>query len=101
MREDNWREKAVHAQRAFVEVATAISEFEPVTVCATGSQVVLRFSLALFVLCYGAGFFFSHCVSVRCLIIIFCLVNENSVNSLQFVSLTILGQYQSLSLAWC
>lgn len=37
-REDNWREKAVHAQRAFVEVATAISEFEPVTVCATGSQ---------------------------------------------------------------
>ena len=40
MREDNWRDKAVHAQRAFVEVATAISEFEPVTVCATASQVV-------------------------------------------------------------
>lgn len=38
VREDNWREKAVHAQRAFVEVATAISEFEPVTVCVTGSQ---------------------------------------------------------------
>ena len=39
VREDNWRENAVHAQRAFVEVATAISEFEPVTVCAPSSQV--------------------------------------------------------------
>ncbi|KAG0626365.1 hypothetical protein M758_2G120800 [Ceratodon purpureus] len=38
VREDNWRENAVHAQRAFVEVATAISEFEPVTVCAPSSQ---------------------------------------------------------------
>lgn len=38
VREDNWREKAVHAQRAFVEVATAISEFEPVTVCAIADQ---------------------------------------------------------------
>jgi hypothetical protein len=37
-REDNWREKARPAQRAFVEVATAISQFEPVTVCASSDQ---------------------------------------------------------------
>ncbi|KAJ7515758.1 hypothetical protein O6H91_22G026600 [Diphasiastrum complanatum] len=35
---DNWRENAVPAQQAFVEVAVAISQFEPVTVCATASQ---------------------------------------------------------------
>jgi hypothetical protein len=39
-REDNWREKARPAQRAFVEVATAISQFEPVTVCASSDQVI-------------------------------------------------------------
>lgn len=38
-REDNWREKAAPAQHAFVEVATAISQFEPVTVCASANQV--------------------------------------------------------------
>ena len=38
-RPDNWREGAVHAQRAFVAVATAISQFEPVTVCANPGQV--------------------------------------------------------------
>lgn len=37
-RPDNWRDNAVHAQRAFVEVATAISLFEPVTVCASPQQ---------------------------------------------------------------
>jgi hypothetical protein len=37
-REDNWREKARPAQRAFVEVAAAISQFEPVTVCASSDQ---------------------------------------------------------------
>lgn len=54
MREDNWRENAVHAQRAFVEVASAISEFEPVTVCATTSQVdVLPCSLGLCYFCFS------------------------------------------------
>ena len=38
-RHDNWREKAAPAQHAFVEVAQAISHFEPVTVCATSDQV--------------------------------------------------------------
>ncbi|CAM6088250.1 unnamed protein product [Calypogeia fissa] len=37
-RPDNWRERAGPAQRAFVEVATAISRFEPVTVCASPAQ---------------------------------------------------------------
>ncbi|KAJ4841026.1 hypothetical protein Tsubulata_044442 [Turnera subulata] len=37
-RPDNWRDNAVHAQRVFVKVATAISKFEPVTVCASPSQ---------------------------------------------------------------
>ncbi|MCO5596530.1 hypothetical protein L7F22_050595 [Adiantum nelumboides] len=37
-RPDNWRDHAIHAQRIFVEVATAISEFEPVTVCASPEQ---------------------------------------------------------------
>jgi len=37
-RHDNWREKAAPAQHAFVEVAQAISHFEPVTVCATSDQ---------------------------------------------------------------
>ncbi|KAL2620209.1 hypothetical protein R1flu_000414 [Riccia fluitans] len=37
-RVDIWREKAGPAQQAFVEVATAISRFEPVTVCASQQQ---------------------------------------------------------------
>ena len=38
-REDNWRDKAGPAQTAFVNVAVAISQFEPVTVCANPEQV--------------------------------------------------------------
>lgn len=37
-RPDNWRDHAVHAQPIFVKVAAAISEFEPVTVCASADQ---------------------------------------------------------------
>ncbi|KAI5073740.1 hypothetical protein GOP47_0011753 [Adiantum capillus-veneris] len=37
-RPDNWRDHAIHAQRAFVQVASAISEFELVTVCASPEQ---------------------------------------------------------------
>lgn len=37
-RSDVWRNGAKPAQRAFSEVAKAISEFEPVTVCASPSQ---------------------------------------------------------------
>ncbi|XP_047971029.1 agmatine deiminase-like [Salvia hispanica] len=37
-RPDNWRDNAVHAQRVFTKVATAISRFEPVTVCASSVQ---------------------------------------------------------------
>eukprot|EP01052_Picozoa_sp_SAG31_P041857 SAG31_NODE_6465_length_2007_cov_1.287212_2_plen_179_part_00 len=32
-RRDNWRKKSVPAQRCFAEVAAAIAQFEPVTVC--------------------------------------------------------------------
>eukprot|EP00850_Spirogloea_muscicola_P008718 SM000047S16857 [mRNA] locus=s47:320532:324117:- [translate_table: standard] len=35
---DNWRDGAVPAQHAWVEVATAISRFEQVTVCASAAQ---------------------------------------------------------------
>ncbi|KAI7845118.1 hypothetical protein COHA_001323 [Chlorella ohadii] len=38
-RPDNWRDNASHAQKAFVDVASAISQFEPVTVCANEEQV--------------------------------------------------------------
>ncbi|KAL4447581.1 hypothetical protein ABPG75_004800 [Micractinium tetrahymenae] len=38
-RPDNWREGAAHAQRAFVAVASAIAQFEPVTVAANEEQV--------------------------------------------------------------
>ncbi|KAJ8431090.1 hypothetical protein Cgig2_007506 [Carnegiea gigantea] len=37
-RPDNWRDHAVLAQRVFMRVATAISKFEPVTVCASRDQ---------------------------------------------------------------
>lgn len=37
-RPDNWREAGVHAQAAFAAVAAAISQFEPVTVCANPAQ---------------------------------------------------------------
>lgn len=37
-RPDNWRESAMHGQRVFVEVASAISKFESVTVCASAAQ---------------------------------------------------------------
>ncbi|KAL4036134.1 agmatine deiminase [Cucumis melo var. makuwa] len=37
-RPDNWRDNAVHGQRVFVKVASAISKFESVTVCASASQ---------------------------------------------------------------
>ncbi len=39
-RPDNWRDNAKPAQAAFVEVATAISRFTPVTICANASEVV-------------------------------------------------------------
>ncbi|KAL2242979.1 UNVERIFIED_CONTAM: Agmatine deiminase [Sesamum indicum] len=37
-RPDNWRDHGVHGQRAFANVASAISRFEPVTVCASSAQ---------------------------------------------------------------
>ncbi|KAL5725608.1 agmatine deiminase [Ranunculus cassubicifolius] len=37
-RPDNWRNNAVPGQQAFVNVAIAISKFEPVTVCASPAQ---------------------------------------------------------------
>uniref|UniRef100_A0A0D3DJ11 Agmatine deiminase n=1 Tax=Brassica oleracea var. oleracea TaxID=109376 RepID=A0A0D3DJ11_BRAOL len=37
-RQDNWRHNALPAQRVFVDVAKAISVFEPVTVCASSAQ---------------------------------------------------------------
>ncbi|KAK1376322.1 hypothetical protein POM88_032515 [Heracleum sosnowskyi] len=37
-RGDNWRDNTVHAQKVFAKVATAISKFEPVTVCASAAQ---------------------------------------------------------------
>ncbi|XP_060173837.1 agmatine deiminase-like isoform X1 [Lycium barbarum] len=37
-RPDNWRNNAVHGQRVFATVASAISRFEPVTVCASAAQ---------------------------------------------------------------
>jgi len=43
-RPDNWRDNALHAQLVFTKVATAISKFEPVTVCASSAQVVRHFN---------------------------------------------------------
>ncbi|KAJ0680356.1 putative agmatine deiminase [Helianthus annuus] len=40
-RPDNWRHHGVYGQSAFAKVASAISKFEPVTVCASPSQVRL------------------------------------------------------------
>ncbi|XP_058179252.1 agmatine deiminase-like isoform X2 [Rhododendron vialii] len=37
-RPDNWRDNAVHGQSVFAKVASAISKFEPVTVCASAAQ---------------------------------------------------------------
>ncbi|KAG4942745.1 hypothetical protein AAZX31_17G080800 [Glycine max] len=37
-RADNWRDGAVHAQRVFARVASAISRFESVTVCVSSAQ---------------------------------------------------------------
>ncbi|XP_004508635.1 agmatine deiminase [Cicer arietinum] len=37
-RADNWRDGAVHGQRVFASVASAISRFERVTVCASSAQ---------------------------------------------------------------
>ncbi|KAG7944374.1 hypothetical protein I3843_15G097800 [Carya illinoinensis] len=39
-RPDNWRDNALHAQRVYAKVASAISMFEPVTVCASAAQWV-------------------------------------------------------------
>ncbi|CAA6661496.1 unnamed protein product [Spirodela intermedia] len=39
-RVDNWRDDALPGQRAFIEVAAAISRFEPVTLCAIASQYI-------------------------------------------------------------
>lgn len=38
-RPDNWRDHGIHAQQAFAKVASAISRFEAITVCASPSQV--------------------------------------------------------------
>ena len=40
-RPDNWRNNAAPAQEAFSRVVTAITEFEPVTVCAPDVRKVL------------------------------------------------------------
>ncbi|EOY22225.1 Porphyromonas-type peptidyl-arginine deiminase family protein isoform 5 [Theobroma cacao] len=40
-RPDNWRDDAVHGQHVFAKVATAISKFEFVTVCASAAQFVV------------------------------------------------------------
>lgn len=37
-RPDNWRDNGVHGQCVFARVASAISKFEPVTVCASSAQ---------------------------------------------------------------
>ncbi|KAE8125018.1 hypothetical protein FH972_019856 [Carpinus fangiana] len=37
-RPDNWRNNAVHAQSVYARIASAISKFEPVTVCASAAQ---------------------------------------------------------------
>ncbi|KAK1372732.1 Agmatine deiminase [Heracleum sosnowskyi] len=37
-RGDNWRDNVVYAQKVFAKVATTISKFEPVTVCASAAQ---------------------------------------------------------------
>ncbi|XP_031491466.1 agmatine deiminase [Nymphaea colorata] len=37
-RPDNWRDDAQHAQRVFARVASEISKFEPVTVCASSQE---------------------------------------------------------------
>ena len=37
-RNDNWRDGAKPAQRAFLDVAEAILQFEPVTVCVSPAQ---------------------------------------------------------------
>ena len=37
-RNDNWRDGAKPAQKAFLDVATAILQFEPVTVCVSPAQ---------------------------------------------------------------
>ena len=37
-RNDNWRDGAKPAQRAFLDVAEAILQFEPVTVCVSAAQ---------------------------------------------------------------
>jgi agmatine deiminase len=39
-RPDNWRMGAKPAERAFIDVATAISRFEPVTMCVSGRQFI-------------------------------------------------------------
>ncbi|KAG9448659.1 hypothetical protein H6P81_008624 [Aristolochia fimbriata] len=37
-RPDNWRDNAKHGQQVFAKVASTISKYEPVTVCASASQ---------------------------------------------------------------
>ncbi|KMZ61183.1 Agmatine deiminase [Zostera marina] len=46
-RGDNWREGAVPAQQVFAKVASAISKFEQVTVCASASQYERAHSMML------------------------------------------------------
>lgn len=41
-RPNNWRDNAIHGQRVFAKVASEISEFESVTICASGAQVFVE-----------------------------------------------------------
>ena len=50
-RPDNWRENAGPAQKAYAAVATAISEFEPVTLAVPDLQLVRGGDLWLCMLC--------------------------------------------------
>ena len=59
-RTDNWRNDAMPAQAAFVEVASAISRFTPVTICANASQAS---ELRVWRLCFLAVIVHSLCMS--------------------------------------
>ncbi|KAA8519548.1 hypothetical protein F0562_013828 [Nyssa sinensis] len=41
-RPDNWRDNAVHGQHVFSKLASAISKFEPITICASAAQFVVN-----------------------------------------------------------
>ncbi|KAF3437957.1 hypothetical protein FNV43_RR20713 [Rhamnella rubrinervis] len=96
-RSDNWRDNAVPAQRMFAKIASAISKFEPVTVCASATQFVVRKGTAgagsLVKKVAGIDWNFNSWGGKDCKILVVCYLIDNIEETISLL----LSMFRSIS----